>query len=95
MGGSLDIMKLRTLIRSIIKENLNPPQRRSVIIHFEDGNTIPTDINGTEEEINDYYLGKYFNFGDSNDDRDKMVKAVRVEFLDGDGTQEYVEPYAI
>jgi hypothetical protein len=85
-------MELRPLIRSIIKENLNPPQRRSIRVHYEDGNVVPTEINGTEEEINDYYVGKYFNFGVEDD---KMVKAVRVEFLDGDGTQEYVEPYAI
>ncbi len=51
-------------------------------VHFEDGNTITTAINGTRAEIEDYYVGKRFQFGDTEEcPRDKMVKAVRVEFL--------------
>jgi len=58
-------------------------QRRSIRVTFEDGNTVDTEINGTEEEIKEYYLGKKFNFGDSDEhSKDKMVKAVKVEFLD-------------
>jgi hypothetical protein len=60
--------------------------RRSIKIHFEDGNTITTSINGTEEKIRQYYEGQAFNFGDRDwGDPDRMVKAVRVEFLSQEG----------
>ncbi len=51
-------------------------------VHFEDGNTITTSINGTRAEIEAYYVGKAFQFGDTEEcPRDKMVKAVSVDFL--------------
>lgn len=56
---------------------------RAIRVHYEDGDTIETNINGTTSEINQYYLGKSFNVGDGAGG-DLLVKAVRVEFLDED-----------
>ena len=54
---------------------------KSITVHFADGNKIHTEINGTEETIINYYLDKYFNFGDTETHpQDKMVKAVKVDF---------------
>lgn len=54
----------------------------TIRVTFADGNTITTEINGTEEEIRRYYIGQEFQFGDTEEcPRDKMVKAVNVEFL--------------
>ena len=51
-------------------------------ILFENGNSIKTQFNGTLEEAQAYYVGKKFNFGDTQaHPKDKMVKAVRVEQL--------------
>lgn len=52
---------------------------RYITIKFEDGTTIGTDINGTDEEIRDYYIDKYFDHSDS-EGPDKMVKAVDIVF---------------
>lgn len=49
-----------------------------VKVFFEDGDSFITRINGTEEEIKNYYLGNIFNLGCVND---KMLKCVNVEFL--------------
>lgn len=55
---------------------------RTIIATFSDGNTITTDINGTEQEIRAYYLGQWFNFGDRDwGDPDNMQRCVRVDFL--------------
>lgn len=54
---------------------------RSVKVHFEDGNTITTRINGTVEAIKKYYVGRFFTFG-TCEENEKSVKAIRVEFLD-------------
>ena len=56
---------------------------RSVKVTFEDGNTISTNINGSEDEVLDYYLGtdrkgKTFNLGREGDD---LVRAVSVDFI--------------
>lgn len=53
---------------------------RSIKIIWEDGNTTVTSINGTNNEIISYYVGKTFNVGDGP--KDKMLKCERVEFLD-------------
>jgi hypothetical protein len=51
-------------------------------VHFGDGNTLTTSINGTKKEIEAYYIGKSFQFGDTEEKpHDYMVKAVKVEFL--------------
>lgn len=55
---------------------------KTVKVYFEDGNTLTTSINGTKKEIEKYYIGKLFQFGDTEEcPTDKMVKAVKVEFL--------------
>lgn len=55
---------------------------KTVKVYFEDGNNLTTSINGTKKEIEAYYIGKSFQFGDTEEHpRDKMVRAVRVEFL--------------
>lgn len=55
---------------------------KTVKVYFEDGNTLTTSINGTKKEIEAYYIGKCFQFGDTEEHpRDKMVKAIKVEFL--------------
>ena len=46
-------------------------------ITFANGQVIKTSINGTNEEIKKYYLGRLFNLGDA--DKDIMVNAVKVE----------------
>jgi len=51
-------------------------------VYFQDGNTLITRMNGTQDEIKAYYIGKAFQFGDTEEHpRDKMIKAVNVEFL--------------
>ena len=50
---------------------------KTVKVVFEDGNSLTTDINGTDEEIRQYYIGQSFEF----DENKPMVKAVSVEFL--------------
>lgn len=56
---------------------------RSVRVTFSDGNTITTQINGTDAAISQYYVGQYFQFGDTKEcPKDKMVRAVKVEFLE-------------
>jgi hypothetical protein len=55
---------------------------RTVRVHYEDGNTVTTQINGTEAEITRYYVGNAFQFGDTDEcPRDKLVKATKVEFM--------------
>ena len=55
---------------------------KTVKVYFEDGNTLVSSINGTKKEVESYYVGKAFQFGDSEEcPTDKMVKAVKVEFL--------------
>lgn len=58
---------------------LENPLRRTVKVHFSDGNSITTGINGTVSEIIEYYLNKQFNFGIDEDD---LSTAIHVEFLD-------------
>lgn len=52
---------------------------RSIKVTYHTGQTIYTDINGTDQEIKDYYLNNWFNIGS---EEDEMVKAVEVEFID-------------
>lgn len=55
---------------------------RTIRVDFADGNHLITDISGTEAEIRDYYLGQFFNFGDTDEHpEDRMVEAVAVTFL--------------
>lgn len=52
---------------------------RHIIITYSNGQSIETEINGTVEDIERYYLGKVFNLGA---DEDNMQIALSVEFLD-------------
>lgn len=54
-------------------------KKRSIKVTFDNGDTINTEINGTEETIKKYYIGKTFNLG--TDEDEKKTKAVKVEFL--------------
>ena len=54
----------------------------TIKVTFDHGDYCLTEINGTKEEVGEYYLGKSFNFGDTDaKPYDDMHKAVRVEFL--------------
>lgn len=53
---------------------------RAIKVHFDNGDSLVTSINGSNQEIENYYLGNTFNLGDGAGG-DKMVKAVRIEFL--------------
>ncbi len=52
------------------------PERWFVKVHMDDGDIISTDINGTEREINEYYLGNDFEKSDET-----MHKAIHVQFV--------------
>jgi hypothetical protein len=57
-------------------------RRRAVKVTFADGNTLTTEINGTEEEIRAYYLNNEFQFGDTDErPKDNLQRATKVEFL--------------
>ena len=48
-------------------------------LDYEDGNHTVTEFNGTLPEAREYYVGRAFNFGDTDwGVPDKMVRAVRV-----------------
>lgn len=51
---------------------------RTVKVIYSNGDSVITQINGTEAEIRAYYIGKVFNIGVYTD---LLVKAVSVEFL--------------
>lgn len=53
---------------------------RTIKVTWEDGDTTITNINGTDEQIRQYYLNQVFNLGRGPDDY--LVRAVSVEFLD-------------
>ncbi len=48
-------------------------------IYFDNGDNLTTGFNGTKEDAEKYYIGKYFNLGDA--DKDVMTKGVKVEVL--------------
>ena len=52
---------------------------RAVKVTFANGDTISTEINGTEETIRNYYaIGKYFNLGRVGDN---MQAVTNLEFI--------------
>ena len=53
---------------------------RSIKVTFSDGDWLITNINGTNQEILDYYIGQQFNLGDGSGG-DRLVIATEVEFL--------------
>jgi hypothetical protein len=52
---------------------------RTVTVYFSDGDTITTDINGTDDTIANYYLGRPFELSE-----DRSATALLVHFLDTD-----------
>lgn len=50
----------------------------TIKVIFENGNYFHALINGTKEEIKNYYVGKIFNMGLAERD---IHKCVRVEFI--------------
>lgn len=55
---------------------------KCVRVTFVDGNVIETNINGTDPEILNYYLGQSFQFGDTEEcPHDKLVAVASVQFL--------------
>jgi hypothetical protein len=50
---------------------------KTVRVTFEDGNSLVTQINGSDDEIRAYYLGRRFEL----DETKPLVAAVAVEFL--------------
>lgn len=55
-------------------------KQTEVTVFFDNGDHLNTQINGTRESINDYYLGKEFNLG--NGENDIMARATLVLFDD-------------
>jgi hypothetical protein len=56
---------------------------KTIRVTFEDGNSLVTAINGTHDEIRQYYIGQTFNLGREDD---HLTKAVSVEFLEEKST---------
>jgi hypothetical protein len=52
---------------------------KGVIVKFSNGDTITTDINGTDDEIYKYYSGKWFDVGVYPEEL--MAKVVEVTIL--------------
>lgn len=52
-------------------------ERHEIKVIFENGDFLYTKINGTKEEIENYYIGKYFNTGFVTG----MQKCIKIEFL--------------
>jgi hypothetical protein len=52
---------------------------RTIKVTYDNGDSIITNINGTESEIRNYYIGNIFNIGTCED---CLVKAVSVKFLE-------------
>jgi hypothetical protein len=65
----------------------------TIKVLFEDGDSLVTDINGTEPEIDTYYIGNMFNLGNGRGG-DRMVKAVYVihNFVDNIDTAKKTFP---
>jgi len=53
---------------------------QTIKVYFENGDSLVTDINGTREEITEYYVGKTFNLGDGAGG-DLITKCTKIEFL--------------
>jgi hypothetical protein len=52
---------------------------REIKVYFDNGDSLETCINGSNESILSYYIGQTFNLG--NGENDLMAKATKVEFL--------------
>lgn len=54
-------------------------QMRVIKVYYDNGDVIRTNINGTDQEILDYFLGREVNIGSGANDL--IATAIRVEFL--------------
>lgn len=54
---------------------------RTIRVYWSNGQSLATNINGSNEEIRDYYVGKEFNISDGKGG-DKMATGVYVDFID-------------
>ena len=52
----------------------------TVKVNFADGDYFCTNINATEEEAKNYYVGKVFNIGSVNDN---LQECINIEVLEG------------
>ena len=68
----------------IVVDNRIRREMRPIKVTFENGNVITTQINGSKNEINDYYIGNEFEVGGYSDAilREKPTKAIKVEYLE-------------
>jgi DNA-directed RNA polymerase subunit RPC12/RpoP len=55
--------------------------RRSVRVHYSDGSISQTEINGTKQEVTDYFVGKTFTYEDQSTGKEKTKKAIKVDFF--------------
>jgi hypothetical protein len=65
-----------------VKKQINEGEMgmRTVEVKFENGKKITTSINGTDEEIKNYYkVGREFNIGDGVEDDMQKVKSVQIK----------------
>lgn len=54
----------------------------SIRVRFADGNFLDTNFNGSLETAIGYYVGEFFNFGDTVEcPEDNLVKAISVELI--------------
>lgn len=61
----------------ILKKIQMNEERNAFRIKFEDGSQIETEMNTDLKGAKEYYIGRKFNLGKG--EKDKMVKAVKVE----------------
>jgi hypothetical protein len=54
---------------------------RTIKATFENGDHLVTSINGTDQDIRAYYLGKRFNLGDGAGG-DNVQVCIEIEFMD-------------
>lgn len=75
-----DIGKSAGWIEKNASEDDHVNRRRSIRVDFDDGDHLNTDINGTKQEIEDYYLNSEPQDYDINHP-DKLRKPIKVTFL--------------
>lgn len=54
---------------------------RTIKVTFDDDDYLITSVNGTVDEIEQYYLNRKFYFSDEYEN-EKMHTAIKIEFLD-------------
>lgn len=67
------------------KEVRGKDTTKTAIVTFDNKDTVTTGINGTDEEIREYYkIGRAFNLGDGSGG-DLMARVYDVEIIQGTG----------